>query len=191
MGETHQKVADLQRSSAEQRSQYSARCAELGLPEGVMAHQLEEEILKLGTDKLPEVLNKIGSDARASGLANAVLYYCEFVQFMANVAAECRGTQPKVETACRLPNLKFLAEFGNGSHRKLVETRDGLQVDVVDDQPAIKVLSDVLSNQASGINLGGDEGCLLYTSDAADEEDSVDLGGRRIIKKKKRNERES
>ena len=29
------------------------------------------------------------------------------------------------------------------------------------------------------------EGCLLYTSDAADEEDSGDLGGRRIIKKKK------
>ena len=29
-------------------------------------------------------------------------------------------------------------------------------------------------------------GCLLYTSDAADEEDSVDLGGRRIIKKKKK-----
>ena len=27
--------------------------------------------------------------------------------------------------------------------------------------------------------------CLLYTSDAADEEDSVDLGGRGIIKKKK------
>src|SRR5674536_107419 len=25
--------------------------------------------------------------------------------------------------------------------------------------------------------------CLLYTSDAADEEDSVDLGGRRIINK--------
>eukprot|EP00658_Telonema_sp_P-2_P023867 TRINITY_DN19575_c0_g1_i1.p2 TRINITY_DN19575_c0_g1~~TRINITY_DN19575_c0_g1_i1.p2 ORF type:complete len:111 (+),score=23.62 TRINITY_DN19575_c0_g1_i1:129-461(+) len=29
--------------------------------------------------------------------------------------------------------------------------------------------------------------CLLYTSDAADEEDSVDLGGRRIIKKKTNN----
>src|SRR5665648_1258973 len=28
--------------------------------------------------------------------------------------------------------------------------------------------------------------CLLYTSDAADEEDSVDLGGRRIIKKQNR-----
>mgnify|MGYP003380569266 CR=1 FL=1 len=29
------------------------------------------------------------------------------------------------------------------------------------------------------------ESCLLYTSDAADERSSVDLGGRRIIKKKK------
>ena len=28
--------------------------------------------------------------------------------------------------------------------------------------------------------------CLLYTSDAADERSSVDLGGRRTIKKKKR-----
>ena len=31
--------------------------------------------------------------------------------------------------------------------------------------------------------------CLLYTSDAADEEDSVDLGGRRILKKKKKNKK--
>ena len=30
--------------------------------------------------------------------------------------------------------------------------------------------------------------CLLYTSDAADERSSVDLGGRRIIKKKKTTE---
>ena len=30
------------------------------------------------------------------------------------------------------------------------------------------------------------DGCLLYTSDAADERSSVDLGGRRIIKKKTR-----
>ena len=31
---------------------------------------------------------------------------------------------------------------------------------------------------------GQGEPCLLYTSDAADERSSVDLGGRRIIKKK-------
>ena len=34
------------------------------------------------------------------------------------------------------------------------------------------------------------EDCLLYTSDAADEEDSVDLGGRRICKKKKNRKRD-
>ncbi len=33
--------------------------------------------------------------------------------------------------------------------------------------------------------------CPLYTSDAADEEDSVDLGGRRIIKKKKNNKQQT
>ena len=36
-----------------------------------------------------------------------------------------------------------------------------------------------LNEKAEDIN------CLLYTSDAADERSSVDLGGRRIIKKKK------
>ena len=33
--------------------------------------------------------------------------------------------------------------------------------------------------------------CLLYTSDAADEEDSVDLGARRVIKKKKKRDHET
>ena len=42
----------------------------------------------------------------------------------------------------------------------------------------------VLSNLA-GIAVDFFYLCLLYTSDAADERSSVDLGGRRIIKKKK------
>ena len=37
---------------------------------------------------------------------------------------------------------------------------------------------------ATGVELGQLLACLLYTSDAADERSSVDLGGRRIIKKK-------
>ena len=36
-----------------------------------------------------------------------------------------------------------------------------------------------------GDRLVTEEGCLLYTSDAADERTGVDLGGRRIIKKKR------
>ena len=39
-------------------------------------------------------------------------------------------------------------------------------------------------NLQSGIHGGGFYRCLLYTSDAADEGLGVDLGGRRIIKKK-------
>src|SRR5678815_5467279 len=45
---------------------------------------------------------------------------------------------------------------------------------------AIKSLVNV-----KGLSLECARVCLLYTSDAADERSSVDLGGRRIIKKKK------
>ena len=42
-----------------------------------------------------------------------------------------------------------------------------------------------VSVKINGTTVGVDYACLLYTSDAADERSSVDLGGRRIIKKKK------
>ena len=40
----------------------------------------------------------------------------------------------------------------------------------------------------AGEELHNNHHCLLYTSDAADERSSVDLGGRRIIKKKNNSE---
>ena len=43
-----------------------------------------------------------------------------------------------------------------------------------------------LSKMRALVRMGLTQGCLLYTSDAADERSSVDLGGRRIIKKTKR-----
>ena len=62
----------------------------------------------------------------------------------------------------------------------------------------LKAVDDVSLSVPEGLTLGviGPNGagkstfinlvtCLLYTSDAADERSSVDLGGRRIIKKKK------
>ena len=39
---------------------------------------------------------------------------------------------------------------------------------------------------SAGVVVDGALTCLLYTSDAADERSSVDLGGRRIIKKQKK-----
>eukprot|EP00828_Plagiopyla_frontata_P040816 TRINITY_DN5638_c0_g1_i2.p2 TRINITY_DN5638_c0_g1~~TRINITY_DN5638_c0_g1_i2.p2 ORF type:complete len:103 (+),score=9.54 TRINITY_DN5638_c0_g1_i2:237-545(+) len=44
------------------------------------------------------------------------------------------------------------------------------------------------SSQPSCIQCRISYTCLLYTSDAADEEDSVDLGGRRILKKTKKHQ---
>src|SRR5678815_2859013 len=41
-----------------------------------------------------------------------------------------------------------------------------------------------LSRADKDVEVDHINGCLLYTSDAADERSSVDLGGRRIIKKK-------
>ena len=48
--------------------------------------------------------------------------------------------------------------------------------------------TDMLPEYKTEIIVGRTCTCLLYTSDAADERSSVDLGGRRIIKKKKRTE---
>jgi len=39
----------------------------------------------------------------------------------------------------------------------------------------------ILLGKRKGSHGAGEYSCLLYTSDAADEEDSVDLGGRAII----------
>ena len=54
-------------------------------------------------------------------------------------------------------------------------------MDVVDGRPLFLVRSHLRKGQIRIVAI-----CLLYTSDAADERSSVDLGGRRIIKKKKR-----
>src|SRR5665648_1269445 len=56
-------------------------------------------------------------------------------------------------------------------------------------EEAMEALSIVAPMSRDGIPTEDIETCLLYTSDAADEEDSVDLGGRRIIKKKKKRQK--
>ena len=53
-----------------------------------------------------------------------------------------------------------------------------------------------LDKHGLGVAAGVEDGeqpdfCLLYTSDAADERSSVDLGGRRIIKTKKKQKKEN
>ena len=97
------------------------------------------------------------------------------------------------------PYFFFQAEDGI---RDLVRSR-GLgdvykrQVQVRDDGPRVeedasqarKFRSRIVVRKAGAdlpsLEIEPASACLLYTSDAADERSSVDLGGRRIIKKKK------
>ena len=65
----------------------------------------------------------------------------------------------------------------------------GLSTDAIEE----KLIDDALAHYDAKERETGEEmtrylerACLLYTSDAADERSSVDLGGRRIIKKNKR-----
>ena len=48
-----------------------------------------------------------------------------------------------------------------------------------------KVVAKKVATKTAAPKKAAAKTCLLYTSDAADERSSVDLGGRRIIKKKK------
>ena len=63
--------------------------------------------------------------------------------------------------------------------------RDRLGAELPDhEEPTQRVAALVLARLERPDRRGGTGACLLYTSDAADERSSVDLGGRRIIKKK-------
>ena len=73
--------------------------------------------------------------------------------------------------------------------RKL-EDRDveGAAPQIVDREDALRRIVEAVGNRRGGwfVEQAQHRDCLLYTSDAADERSSVDLGGRRIIKKKNR-----
>src|SRR5665648_1120557 len=84
---------------------------------------------------------------------------------------------------------------GNTPRQKDIGIKDGMIVEVAEDLSAkANVILDATHKMVtpgfidvhSHCDLVPFMSCLLYTSDAADEEDSVDLGGRRIIKKKKK-----
>ena len=63
-----------------------------------------------------------------------------------------------------------IRDSGAGFHAELVH--------------AANHFSDLADLAGLGVAVGRTHACLLYTSDAADERSSVDLGGRRIIKKR-------
>ena len=75
--------------------------------------------------------------------------------------------------------------LGDVYKRQLDENGDGLPIG----ETGIPAVTITLTVAGPGPACPGP--CLLYTSDAADERSSVDLGGRRIIKKKTRQSRDT
>ena len=67
--------------------------------------------------------------------------------------------------------------------------RDRLQIGEVQDDDAVLITGRLIGGHQRLLGEASHLTCLLYTSDAADERSSVDLGGRRIIKKTKSNMR--
>ena len=72
--------------------------------------------------------------------------------------------------------------LGDVYKRQVVVTAVPQQVSFERDEPA------AMAQQVADGHVRRDPRCLLYTSDAADERSSVDLGGRRILKKKNKSE---
>src|SRR5665648_902423 len=86
-----------------------------------------------------------------------------------------------------LDNIVFAYFLGMCSYlavSKSVKTATGLGIAVIFVQtitiPVNYLLENYLLKEGALKWLGAGYACLLYTSDAADEEDSVDIGGRRI-----------
>ena len=69
-----------------------------------------------------------------------------------------------------------------------INLKDYYITDNLSQPQKFKIQNDLIVESGGYVLIWADDAntCLLYTSDAADERSSVDLGGRRIIKKKKK-----
>eukprot|EP00658_Telonema_sp_P-2_P072466 TRINITY_DN6159_c0_g1_i4.p1 TRINITY_DN6159_c0_g1~~TRINITY_DN6159_c0_g1_i4.p1 ORF type:complete len:615 (-),score=154.58 TRINITY_DN6159_c0_g1_i4:54-1898(-) len=101
--------------------------------------------------------------ARVSTFLTWSAFYIPFLFFIVTVAMIKNGTEDNVHVGVGLRESFAPGEDASVYNLEQVNT----------------YLRSTVSNIWGGLST-----CLLYTSDAADEEDSVDLGGRRIIKKK-------
>src|SRR5678816_1091477 len=99
---------------------------------------------------------------------------------------DLRGIIPAIVTPMTnegeldLPALKryvqWLAEQGPVALAVNVDTGEGPHLTAEEKRQTLETVAEAVAGKCKVIG-----GCLLYTSDAADERSSVDLGGRRII----------
>src|SRR5665648_1255225 len=86
-------------------------------------------------------------------------------------------------------SIKNLINIADGIQKLLGENCEVVIHDLSTLESSLAYVAGNVTNRITGAPITNI--CLLYTSDAADEEDSVDLGGRRIIKKKKKKKKKT
>ena len=85
----------------------------------------------------------------------------------------------------RIKGLEYAGAISNASLRAVSAFYDGQRETV---RRRFQTTARIFPDHTARMQESLSERCLLYTSDAADERSSVDLGGRRIIKKKNQQE---
>eukprot|EP00658_Telonema_sp_P-2_P022917 TRINITY_DN19178_c0_g1_i1.p1 TRINITY_DN19178_c0_g1~~TRINITY_DN19178_c0_g1_i1.p1 ORF type:complete len:703 (+),score=55.28 TRINITY_DN19178_c0_g1_i1:277-2385(+) len=118
--------------------------------------------------------------AHNRGLDDGANYISDFIQKVSAILNQQQGRDTD-DDLCRHSVLNAFNAALIGVSNTTIHNTDTRYLALV-----CVVMSDELINLWNSGGSEEDRGCLLYTSDAADEEDSVDLGGRRIIKKKKK-----
>src|SRR5665648_6241 len=153
------------------------------------AQDMLRECMAMGADDAVLLSDRAlgGSDtwATSNALAAGVAKIGEFdILFAGRQAIDGDTAQvgPQLAEKLGIPQVTYVKEFRiKGSEiivkRALENGYEMIQLRTPCLLTAIKELNSPRYMSVAGVY----KACLLYTSDAADEEDSVDLGGRRII----------
>eukprot|EP00658_Telonema_sp_P-2_P009881 TRINITY_DN13688_c0_g1_i2.p1 TRINITY_DN13688_c0_g1~~TRINITY_DN13688_c0_g1_i2.p1 ORF type:complete len:404 (-),score=108.75 TRINITY_DN13688_c0_g1_i2:72-1283(-) len=132
---------------------------------GIFEKDLEEQALEDNPQLYPPLANGAYFDTKTilrwfiEAILHSVILYFFMWNFMLQIDLEEKRMDGLMFGTCLISSMIFLALGKMCLHMRYWTAVEGLGIFI---------------------------SCLLYTSDAADEEDSVDLGGRRIIKKKKK-----
>src|SRR5665648_1297718 len=139
----------------------------------------------------PEIISNQGEwqkYARAqAGMTNLVTTFREYQEVLRELEETEILLLEKLDS-----DMQEMAEQERDKLKKVSqELEEQIQVlllpkDPLDEKNVIMEIRAGAGGDEAALFAGDLYNCLLYTSDAADEEDSVDLGGRRIIKKKKK-----
>ena len=142
----------------------------------VIAGALLAFILSLKTE-----MGFSGNDPRVGVIDGEKINYSEYYNQYEQVKAQSGAQESNEQQSAMLANAAWQALIG-----KYVLTpgfdKMGLRVT---EPERMSMVSGQHPSQAFYNAFADPRTCLLYTSDAADERSSVDLGGRRILKKKK------